>query len=63
MIHRCQILKADLKHYQLIVKALLIPKEQEDDHHRRANQVVVKIVFEQTEARQESCLETEQANS
>jgi hypothetical protein len=31
---------------RLIVKPFLIPKEEEDNHHRCANQVVIKIVFE-----------------
>jgi uncharacterized protein (UPF0332 family) len=37
---------------RLIVKPLLIPKEREDDHHRCANQMVIKIFFEKTELRQ-----------
>lgn len=36
---------------RLIVEPFLIPKEQEDNHHRCTDQVVIKIVFEKAEFR------------
>src|SRR6266550_2331100 len=45
---------ADIRdqYLRLILKPLLIPKKQENNYHRCANQVVIKIVFENTELNQ-----------
>jgi hypothetical protein len=37
---------------RLIVKPFLIAKEEIDDQHRRANEVVIQIIFEEAELSQ-----------
>src|SRR5207249_8048498 len=37
------------QHLRLIFEPLLVPEEQEENDHRRANQVIVEVVFEEAE--------------
>src|SRR6266850_1289053 len=37
------------QHLCLVLEPLLVPEEQEENDHRRANQVVIEVLFEQAE--------------